>query len=144
MFSSRAGTAATMPGRASVGAVVRTWQLKISIGGSRGTSAGHMPADRLALLRLASIPVNAPSLETNCYSREAWLRGHSLISYHDDHANEIECDGIGFEKLLSNHTADMHAELHFQGRRKGAVHAAQIFFVERTEGQLLDRKRRTR
>lgn len=40
-----------MPERASVGAIMRTWQLGVSIGGSRGLSADDMPADQAPLLR---------------------------------------------------------------------------------------------
>lgn len=131
-----------MPGRAKTVAVMRTWQLGVSIGSSRGHFAGDMPTHRRACYASKPPSVNSRHAFQTCYSREAWPRSHSLFSNRDRHPHEIECNRIGFEKRVGDDAADMHAQRFFEGRRKRSVNSADIFLFKAAERQLLNGKRR--
>src|SRR2546421_75337 len=112
-----------MPGRANAGAVMRTWQLRVSIGGSRGTPLATCRADQCGCYASPRLRVNSPCFERDSYWCPAWPRGHSLFSNRNCHPHEIECDGVRFEELVADNAADMHAEHVFQSDGKRSIRA---------------------
>src|SRR5438552_1606505 len=129
-----------MPGRANVGAVMRTWQLGVSIGGSRRIPRATCFADQRSCYASPRPCVNSRHFAHDSYSHSAWPRGHSLFSDRNAHTHEIERDGVRVKEGVADNAAHVDAKRIFQGNGKRAVQALKILFLQSPKRKLRNRE----
>jgi len=127
-----------MPGRAKAVAVMRTLQLGVSIGSSRGTFAGGMPANRRGCYASRQPSVNSCDVLRSRYSREAWPRSHRLFSAGYFRNVIVERTRVGLEKFVCKPPKNSDPELKRRADEAVRGDAVRIRVGSRNDATFVD------